>query len=144
MDGTHRPGRKPRRALTPQLITEAAEFIGQGNFRYVAAQRLGVNQNTFQSWIQTGKKHIEIERDSLEAKLAYEVERAEAECHSRILSNVLASDDVKLQLEFLRLRYNKLYSKNPNAHHDDETGTTEKVDVAALLLEKLSQFAETE
>ena len=36
-----------------------------------------------------------------------------------------------------RRRYNKLYSKNPNAHVDDETGEESKVDALEILAEKL-------
>jgi len=43
---------------------------------------------------------------------------------------------------FLERRWNKLYSRNPNAVIDDETGETIKRDMVAQLAEKLAQFVE--
>ncbi len=58
-------------------------------------------------------------------------------CHQLLLQDVIGSDSVQAKQWFLERRYNKLYSKNPNAHVDDETGEESKVDALEILAEKL-------
>lgn len=132
--------------LTDEMVAEACAIVERGNFRYVAAQRLGVSHGTWASWLERGRKelreHTSGKRDTLtvKAKLVVELERAEAQCHERLLQDVLEADDPRLKMDFLKARYGKLYSRNPNARIDDETGEKVKIEIAEILADKLSQF----
>ena len=57
-------------------------------------------------------------------------------------SDVIEAEDPKCKMWFLERRWNKLYSKNPNAKIDDETGETIKNDLLAQLADKLAEFVE--
>lgn len=134
--------------LTDAIVEKACAIVAAGNFRYVAAQRLGVPKGTWQGWLTRGRKELaeyaegkrERKKLTVKAKLVTELEKAEGECHSRLLQDVLDSNSIQAKQWFLERRYNKLYSTNPNAHIDDETGETETFDAAAILAEKLRQF----
>jgi len=126
--------------LTDRVIEEAAAIVGAGNFRYVAFQRLGIPVATFQAWIRKGLKARREGVDNIQAKLVRALDMAEGECHAQLLQDVLSADDPRLKMDFLRARYNKLYSNNPNAHLDDETGEMIKREAAEILAEKLSRF----
>ena len=126
--------------LTDRVIEEAAAIVGAGNFRYVAFQRLGIPVATFQAWIRKGLKDRRDGSDSKQADLVRALDMAEGECHAQLLQDVLSADDPRLKMDFLRARYNKLYSNNPNAHLDDETGEMIKREAAEILAEKLSRF----
>ena len=132
--------------ITPEFIARVAACIRAGNFRMVAAKREGVNEKTFYMWLNNGKK-IRDETPSRKplpdnpyVKLHIAVEAAEAEAHEQILADVLDSDDPRVKLKFLELRYNKLYNKNPNAKTDDESGLTQQIDVKALLVERILEL----
>jgi hypothetical protein len=95
-----------------------------------------------------GNKHLKKMRadpsllHTLQSTLCLRLDVAEGKMHADILEDVLSSKDPKVMLEFLKRRFNKQYSNNPNAHVDDETGKTEKIDVHALLADKLRALVE--
>ncbi len=134
--------------ITPELIRKMARIVEAGNFRYVACQRMGISQNTFSTWIRKGNK----ERREYEAGrqdwvssrvlLIEALEEAEGKCHSRLLQDIVSSDNLTAKMWYLERRYNKMYSKNPNAKIDDESGETIKIDATAILAERLSQLIE--
>ena len=100
--------------ITPEFIERVAKCIRAGNFRMVAAKREGINDKTFYMWLANGKK-IRDETPSRKplpnnpyVKLHIAVEAAEAEAHEQILADVLNSEDPRVKLRFLELRYNKL------------------------------------
>ena len=136
--------------IDADLVKKLSKIVEAGNFRYVAIQRLGISQNTFADWIRKGKKELRDfeagRRDwvSTRAILVEELEKAEGKCHARILQDIVSSDNLNAKMWFLERRYNKMYTKNPNAKIDDESGETIKIDAASLLAEKLSQLMEEE
>lgn len=142
-----KPKQSSRLKLTQEIIDNAAEIVGRGNFRYVARGKLGIPEGTWCSWMTHGRKNLrEVEGGSgralsLQAKLVMALDKAENDVHARIIEDVLTSDNLKLKVEYLYRRYGKLYSKNPNAH-DDDTGETVKVDPLELLAEKLAPYME--
>lgn len=150
--GTPRPmdynnkANTPTVALTEDLIKRACEIVGRGNFRTTAMQMLGVPRHAWSSWINRGRKEIrdfldgKIEQVSMQAVLVQSLEKAESEVHSDIIRDVLLSDDIKAKLWYLERRYNKLYSRNPNAHVDDESGEDSPIDPVAMLAERLEEL----
>lgn len=138
--------------LSEDLIDQFCALVAKGNFRFFACTKLRVSRYTFNEWIAKGNKHLkeimEGKRDpndvSLFALLVQELERAEAEAHDNILSNVLESKDVKAQQWFLERRYPKLYRAYPQRRLDDEEMAEEDVDAVALLSDKLKQLMEKE
>lgn len=135
--------------LTEAILFELAEIVAKGNFRHVAAGQLGITPNTLHGWVRRGKTYLEdynkgkLSELTLQARLVVELEKAEADCHGKLVVDILASGSPELKLKFLRLRYNKLYNNNPNAV-DDVTGEDVQRSAADLLIEKLSTFLEDE
>lgn len=128
--------------LTESLMFEIVEIVEKGNFRKVAAQRVGVPPVTLYSWIHRGKRYIKQgNTDRLQAQLAMRIEKAEAKAHQEILADVLDTGDAKVKLTFLRLRYPREYNFNPNAHVDDETGQESRSTLAEQIKEKLRLFS---
>jgi hypothetical protein len=140
------PGYRSR-DLTMPLIDDLCKTVERGNFRYVACQRCGVNYSRLKKWLEKARKErrrhdddggmCKGEKPSLHLHLLERLEQAEGEIHAACIEDILDSKDPKLKLEFLKLRFNKLYSNNPNVRIDDETATEVKVDAKTLLLERL-------
>ncbi len=142
-----RPGHKDRERddllLTEEMIGKMAEIVGKGNFRHIAAARLGVPPNTLFSWVFRGKKYLKKgNRDAIQARLVLALDEAEAECHIELLEDIREKGDPNLMFKFLKARYNKLYTANPNAHVDDETGGESRVSMLDVLRDRLSTFLE--
>lgn len=137
----------PRLSLTQEIIDKLAVIVAKGNFRYVARGQLGIPEGTFKSWISSGKRELKEFQSgkrknvTLKMKLVTALDIAESQIHGKIISNVMESDNLKLQMEYLYRRYGKLYAKTPNAH-DDETGETVKIDPLEILASKLRTFVE--
>jgi hypothetical protein len=136
----------PTCKLTEELIAKMAEIVRKGNFRMVALQRLGISKNTYSKWMEVGRKQIrDVEQGRrkavlLQGKLVIALDDAEGFVHGRMIEDILKSDNVAARQWYLERRFNKLYSRNPAAHLDDETGETVKIDASALLAEKLAQL----
>lgn len=132
-------------SLTQETIDELTAIVRKGNFQYVARGRLGISVGTFNSWKARGRKHLQefeagtLDLMTIQAKLVVAIDKAENEAHATLLQDVLDSDNTKVKMDFLRRRYGKLYSMNPNAH-DDDTGEDVKVDPLVLLADKLKHF----
>jgi uncharacterized protein (DUF2384 family) len=114
----------------------------------MAAAKMGIPIQTFNGWSVRGKKEL---RDhaagrrktlTIKADLVQARDAAEARCHEKILLDVVTSDSIQAKQWFLERRWNKLYSRNPNARIDDETGAEVKVDALDLLAEKLRGLME--
>ncbi len=135
------------RTLCEDLIAEFAASMAKGNFNQISYKRAGISQGQFYSWMRKGKKdHDRFERGleeklSLEGQLMVVLGVAEGAIHTALLEDILSCDDPKLKLEFMRLRWPHLYSKNPSAHIDDDTGKEEKVSGFDVLVRKLSEYA---
>ena len=150
--GTAKKPRKsgPPLSLTEKTLNEACDIVRAGNFRKIAASRLGVPLATWASWLRRGRSELEdftkgkCKSLGLKGRLIVELDRAEAEAHQDMLTDVVKNGSPELKLKFLRLRYGKLYSANPNAHLDDETGEEIKRTAADILAEKLAAFIEGE
>ncbi len=133
-----KPG--PPSSLTPDLLGLVCDEIKKGNFRYVAFARAGIPKDTWTTWVVKGNKQRKKGEVTIYTEMLLALEAAEATMHSGILTDVLATGTARDKLEFLRLRFNKLYNKNPNARIDDETGAEENVSGTELLAEKLAAF----
>lgn len=133
----------PSCKLTAKLVEDICAVVRKGNFRYVALQRLGISRHTYDQWMTVGRKQI---RDYeagrrrnilMQGKLVLALDEAEGVVHGQMVEDILEHGSIQARQWFLERRFNKLYSRNPNAHIDDESGKEEKVDHAALLLERL-------
>ena len=78
-------GEPDPRKLTDRLIVAVVELLLAGNFRQVAAQRVGVGQRTFWRWMALGKRYPK----GIYGRLRQAVLRAEAEAESRAIRAVL-------------------------------------------------------
>ena len=109
----------------------------------VARQRLGVSVSTYDKWIKSGRKQIrEVESGKrksllLQGKLLIALDEAEGFVHGQMVEDILEKGSIQARQWYLERRFNKLYSRNPAAHLDDETGKEVKIDATALLAEKL-------
>ncbi len=131
--------------LTEELIEALADIVRAGNFRYIASQRMGVPITTFRQWLVRGRKERAAGKETLQVKLLIALDKAEAECHQTLLQDVLSAEGPgaeRLKMDFLKARYNKLYSKNPNAHLDDGTMEETKVDALELIADRLRTLME--
>lgn len=143
-----RDANSPTCKLSQKLIDEMVAIVEKGNFRTVACQRLGISPNTYRGWQQAGQKQLrEVEsgirkEPLLQGKLIIALDRAEGYVHGRMVENVLENGTVRDQQWFLERRFNKLYSRNPNAHRDDETGEDHKLDARQELAEKIQRILE--
>ncbi len=129
----------PGEGLDERLIARVVAEVQKGNFRYIAFGRFGVPKTTWSDWLKRGNKELR-ERNigdlSKYARLVQELASADSYVHSRCVQDILASDDPRVKMEFLRRKYGKLYSMSPSAV-DDETGEESKIDMGARLLELL-------
>jgi len=129
--------------LTRAFIVEFCKQVRRGNFLRVAANRLGVSEQTCWQWRSDGRRELaEYEagrRDTVSLRVLFLVEgdRASSDLHDRLIVDVLSSDDPKLKFEFMRRRWGKIYSANPNATEDPETGEEHTIDAVSLLLERI-------
>jgi hypothetical protein len=123
------------------MIDEVCSYTDRGNFRYVAFHRAGVSQRRWRMWVEKGRK-LRRQREegkledapSLQEHLLERLEQSEGEMHAECIEDVLDSDDARLKMDFLKLRFNKVYN---GLQYDDETGEETKVDAKALLLERI-------
>ena len=135
-----------RRTLTEGLIKEISESVAAGNFNKLAIARCGLDEVQFYEWMRKGKRDNDRFQSGKEKKLTMEAELmlvlgvAEGALHTALLEDILSCDDPKLKLEFMRLRWAKLYSKNPNAHVDDATGEEQKVSGLDVLSRMISEY----
>lgn len=136
--------------LTEKIIQDLYDIVRRGNFRYVACQRLGITRGTYTNWTQTGRKQLrEFEKGertylSLPAKLVLKLDEAEGYVHGEMVEDILEQGSIQARQWFLERRFNKLYSRNPNAHTDDETGEEVTIDPIALLAERLKELKNNE
>lgn len=129
--------------LSHRLIDALCRTVERGNFRYVACQRAGVSWRRYTYWMELAAKERRQRDDgklkgkpSMYVHLLERLEQSEGEVHAQCVEDVLDSDDARLKMEYLKLRFSKLYSKNPNSV-DDETGRETKIDARELLRERL-------
>lgn len=144
--GTLSNKQHPSCKLTAQVIKEFAAEVERGNFRQVARQRLGIPVWTYNSWIAAGKKQLteytqgKRKKLLLQGQFVLALDRAEGYVHGQMVEDILEHGSIQARQWYLERRFNKLYSRNPNAHVDDETGEEHKVDGATVLAEKLAQL----
>lgn len=133
----------PKCKLTQEIIDDFVKIVAAGNFRQTACRALGIAQWTYDSWMQAGKKQLrevtEGIRDKplIQGRFVQALNQAEAESHIEILRDVRTSNDIRAKIWYLERRFNKQYSRNPNAHIDDETGKEIEIDPGAAILERL-------
>ena len=133
----------PTCSLTQAIIDEFTRIVKRGNFRQVARQRLGISVATYDRWISAGKKQIrEVEQGKrkqilLQGKFVIAMDAAEGFVHGKMVEDILESGSIQARQWYLERRFNKMYSRSPAAHTDDETGKDIKIDAGELLLDKL-------
>jgi len=131
----------PACKLTQKILDDFCEIVRQGNFRYVACQRLGISVSMYKNWMESGRRQIRDmeagERPNLllQGKLLIGLNEAEGFVHGEMVEDILQSGSISARQWYLERRFNKLYSTNPNAHTDDESGET--VDAVELLRDRL-------
>ena len=130
--------------ITREIVEAAGMLVRSGNFRYVARQSLGLPGNIWENWILRGNREIDNycagkrQTVTLYGLFVVELDHAEADVHAKIVRDIMAPDTpINAKLWYLERRYNKLYSRNPNAHIDDESGKTIEIDVEQVLIERL-------
>ena len=134
----------PRCTLTQKIIDDFAAIVEKGNFRTTARQRLGISVFVYDRWIQAGHKQIRDHETGkrpnilLQGKLVKALDAAEGYVHGKMIEDILDSGSIQARQWYLEKRFNKLYSKNPNAHLDDESGQTITTDINEVLAEKLA------
>ena len=120
--------------LTRETIHQAAKIVADGNFRKHAFAAMGVPYHRWHTWIKEGRKelreHFEGKREAKEctlySDLVLALEKAEGKCAVGMLHDVTkaknehGNPDVRAREWFLERRYNKLYTRNPNARVDGE------------------------
>ena len=142
------PGRPS--TITKPMIKKVCEIVSRGNFRKTAFGMLGIESETWKSWIKRGRAELkevregkrEKDRVNLQGHLVTALIKAEATLHDKLLVNVLKKGDPELQFKFMRYRWNREYNNNPNSHFDDESGTETKIDPHALVAQRLKDLME--
>jgi len=133
----------PTCKLSTKIIEDFVAIVEKGNFRSVARQRLGISVSTYDKWISTGRKQIRDFESGrrkhllLQGKFVLALDEAEGRVHGQMVEDILDKGSIQARQWYLERRFNKLYSRNPAAHIDDETGKEVQVDAAALLAERL-------
>ena len=136
--------------LTRAAIHEFCAQILRGNFMYVAGQRLGFTKSQIYNWRDRGAKELaaleagESDTIGLCGMFVLESDRASADLHDRLIVDVLECEDPKVKWDFMRRRWSKQYSGNPATVEDPNTGESEKIDVAALIVERLEALRESD
>jgi len=135
---------RPKTFLTDELVIDFCRIVAAGNFRYTAAQRLGIPYHTIKSWMARAKKETEAFREgdepSVFVHLYMTVQAAEAHLQQALVQDVAVNGDLKSKIWFLEHRWNKLFSKNPNVILDDDEMEVQRVDPVALLGDKLREI----
>ena len=132
--------------LTTKLIEKVAAKLLLGNYRMTAFAMVDVPRRTWQEWIQKGKAvRDETKEDPdahhlLCAELVMQVERSEALALSKIIGDVATSDDDRVKMTFLERRYNKMFSRNPNAVIDEEAGEESELVPRDILAAKIADI----
>ena len=136
--------------LTRAAIGEFCREIRRGNFMYIAGQRLGFTKSQIYNWRDRGSKELaalesgESDTIGLCAMFVVESDRASADLHDRLIVDVLECEDPKVKWDFMRKRWSKQYSGNPATVEDPNTGESEKIDVAALIVERLEALQDSD
>ena len=140
-----------RRARISDALTAAVvRSILRGNTRFHAFAMRGVPKGTWNGWVTRGnkeRKEIEAgerEEDTVYTRLVSELDRADAQLHDKCITNVLESDDPRVVWDFMKRKWNKHYTANPNAVIDGETGEEYNVDAGELLLARLRALKDEE
>lgn len=101
-DDTPRPGRPTR--LNDDMIDAIARLLGQGQFRSVVCQVLGIRTARFRAWMRDGRTRPE----SIFGTFRARVLQSEAEAETRIVEAIVQKgmeSDPKLLLRWLERRY---------------------------------------
>lgn len=140
----------PATKLTKKIIDEMCAIVAKGNFRQVACQRMGITPGTYRTWTQAGRKQLrEFEQGertylSMQAQLVIKLDEAEGYIHGQMVEDILNHGSIQARQWYLERRFNKLYTKNPNAHTDDETGETVTIDPIAVLAARLKELKDND
>lgn len=135
---------RPKTFLTDELVIDFCRIVAAGNYRYTAAQRLGIPYHTIKGWMARAKKETEAYREgdepSVFVHLYMTVQASEANMKIALVQDVAtgSNDDKRW---FLERRWNKEFTKNASVVLDDEEMEIQRVDPVALLADKLRELA---
>lgn len=148
MQGDTIEGNLPHCSLTDEIIEQIVARVRAGNFLRPSAKALGVSLATFNTWIDTGRKHLdEIENgrrteETQQSKLVRAIDKAEGEFFVEQNGKILAEGgDVKdreLRWKVFQRRFAREWA-TPAHGIDDATGEKTEVDLTSLLVERLTQ-----
>ena len=150
MNGDKIEGNLPCCSLTDEVIEKLVAMVKGGSFRGPAAKSLGISQNTFNTWIRTGREHVEQHEKGERAeptqqmRLVVELDKAEGQHfvseHKIILDGEVDVRDRDLRFKVHQRRFAKEWN-NPATAIDDQTGEEVDADITAILLDRLAKLA---
>jgi hypothetical protein len=148
MQGDTIEGNLPHCSLTDEIIDKLVARVKAGNFRQPSAKALGISLSTFNTWLDTGRKHVEeIENGrraapTQQSKLVTEIDKAEGEHfieeHAKILAEGGDVKDRELRWKVHQRRFAREWAA-PMHGVDDSTGQQTEADLTSLLIERLGQ-----
>ena len=131
-------------SLTSKIIKEICDLALKGNFRQDIWARMKLDANLCNSWLTYGKKELREEsatgkKPGLRAKLVLDLAHAEAESRGKLMEDVRGSEDDRVKLNFLKMRYGRHFA-NADTYLDDDTGEEKERPMRDLLAERLAKF----
>lgn len=136
-------------ALDPKSCDDIVRDVEAGTFKWVAAALAGVSKPRFNSWLRRGAENITeveeaaakgVERDYDDYGLfVLKLQRAEASSRQSIERDVANSDDDRVKLKFLEMRYGKTYHKE-RFEKEEATEAMNRIEAGELLREKITKI----
>jgi transposase len=96
--------------LTPELIGTICQYVGEGNFRHIAARGAGVPLRTFWNWCKQGKKYPE----GIYGTLLQSLQEAEKSAEIAVVRAVMeaAKSDPKCGQWWLERKFPQRWGRN--------------------------------
>ena len=136
-------GRKTK--LTPELQETILKIIRAGNYALVACQAVGINQDTYYTWLKRGKKDLEDNKTTIYSEFSESIERASAIAEASHVGNVATSasnGDVNSSKWFLERKHPERWGRNDKLRAEitgANGGAIEIADSRAAILELLNR-----
>jgi hypothetical protein len=124
--------------------------LARGNPRRIAFDMLGIPHKRWRTWVRRGQRQgIELESSSTSAERKAELSgsiyvemvrgilKAEAEVHDTMASGILESDDPKVYVAFMKMKYPHLYGGFATEVEDTE-GDRREISAVDVIEKKLA------